>query len=213
MKKPIRHIVALVIAVLTTITLVRDYDPLSVAIGVSLNVGIIYALAAILDAIFSSTRKNSGGSEVNRVTEASAPFVSPRDDGWAIPMKSSGYAKGAGWHSDPSGKFHKRYFDGAQWTDQVRDKSKRASQSHTAEINQTTFADDRVSSPSNKENLSVENNSERNAFTSREITNELHQTSSNSLTDELTKLVTFYEKGLLSKEEFDSAKQRLFLGK
>jgi hypothetical protein len=161
----------------------------------------------------SSENPKSKQSGHNKTAESREPLVSPVNDGWAIPMKSSGYPKGAGWHSDPSAKFHKRYFDGNQWTDQVRDKSTSSSQKQTAESNRTTFSNDRVSSSPNAEGLKLDNDSEGNGFASREISKEFHDRTSNSLTDELTKLVTFYEKGLLSKEEFDTAKQRLFLDK
>jgi hypothetical protein len=113
-------------------------------------------------------------------------------DTWPIPMKSSGYVGLAGWYRDPSGQYKKRYFDGKQWTNQVRPERQTVSSLHEKSR--------RFESQSALKTQHIEPVVER-MFPSGPIANDF--------TARLVQLADLYSKGLLTEDEYSAAKERL----
>jgi hypothetical protein len=102
------------------------------------------------------------------------------------PYRSSGYLKPAGWYKDPTGRFSKRYFAGAKWTSMVRD-------SDGTEIDENKLSEFDENSNSNGPEDEALNRG-------------------NDLTSGLTALSELFLRGLLTEDEFTTAKARLLEG-
>ena len=130
------------------------------------------------------------------------------DELWAIPRHSSGYTKNQGWYQDPSGSYTRRFFDGSKWTTQVEDSLGNEIQltkpDPTSDIreNRTTSVPSQVSIPDSRVDVV--------SWLSK--TQPKMNQASNSGTDvtkDLMALAQLFEKGLLTPEEFASAKSKL----
>ncbi len=99
------------------------------------------------------------------------------------PYDRSGYMKPAGWYQDPSGRFSERYFAGAKWTSMVRD-------SDGTDINENMVFEFEESSSTNRSGDEVSNRG-------------------NDLISGLSALSELFARGLLTEDEFTTAKARL----
>ncbi len=112
------------------------------------------------------------------------------------PMLGSGYPKVKGWNSDPSGKFHERYWDGESWTLQIRDRDWRK-QAKTSKSSIPKIGNQQVPPPLKP--IDPVTPSAVNAPIA----------SFQNLTTELATLSDLFSKGHLSEEEFSNAKKRI----
>ncbi len=103
-----------------------------------------------------------------------------------LPYTSNGYLRAAGWYEDPLGTFHERYFAGARWTSRVKDAS-------GVEMDETNLphVPDVETAPQVSPAVPA---SQRNSQT---------------MTSDLAVLADLFQRGLLSEDEFKSAKDKL----
>ncbi len=130
------------------------------------------------------------------------------DDSWSPPRQSSGYLKNAGWHKDPSGRYKQRFFDGTKWTNKVKDYSGnektlvRPEQVFLNEAGLTMPSDSIVSGPESRPDVMTR------LSKSTPSTNQ-HRNATNDVAKDLIVLSELFEKGLLTSQEFATAKSRL----
>lgn len=130
------------------------------------------------------------------------------DDSWSPPRHSSGYLKNVGWHKDPSGRYMQRFFDGTKWTTKVKDLSGnektlvKPEQIFFDEAGLTVSSASIFSGPESKPDVMTR------LSKSTPSTNQ-PANATNDVAKDLIALSELFEKGLLTSQEFATAKSRL----
>jgi hypothetical protein len=115
----------------------------------------------------------------------------PEDMNWPPPRKSSGYTGLTGWYKDPSGRHKKRYFDGSQWTEQVRPTPvSTTSAQHLSGNSHDTRKPTRDTQ-------------------SHDVSPDKLKSGSEELLRQFKNFAELYEKGLLTDDEYAEVKRRL----
>ena len=112
------------------------------------------------------------------------------------PSKITSFSRGAGWFQDPSGFF--RYWSGRSWTLDVRDEFD----------NQIRWESIQPPSAAQLKLLATEKMGAQNYLQTSKTT--LDQIDADSKEKRLDKIVSLYEKGLISRGEFEAIKQEIF---
>jgi hypothetical protein len=148
----------------------------------------------------SGNESLQGQTKTPSITSPSKPLVQDWeiDDFWSPPRHSSGYLKNAGWHKDPGGRYERRFFDGAKWTTKVKDHAGNERTLVKPEQKLPTI----VSIPESKPDVM--------AWLSKSTPNSNQPTNAaNDVAKDLIALSELFEKGLLTSQEFATAKSRL----
>jgi hypothetical protein len=211
MRKPARHIVASLVAILTTITLARQNAyPIDVAIGVTVNLGIVYALAALISTLTSTGRKNSIPRQASTTSPPPPPSTNQQYSRSEIRKLTKMKIENPGWYRDPSDPNLMQYFDGTDWTDVryfdgqnwVRKLQNQGSNSAG------TISSDNLPPPHN-----LDNSSNKLATSSEQDIKTLSDHSAfempATLVSDLQALADLYERDMLSSDEYSQAKRRL----
>lgn len=114
------------------------------------------------------------------------------------PSKITSFSRGAGWFPDPSGFFKTRYWSGRSWTLDVRDEFD----------NQIRWESIQPPSAAQLKFLATEKIDAQNDLQTSKTT--LKQIDGDSKEKRLDKIVSLYEKGLISRSEFETIKQEIF---
>lgn len=114
------------------------------------------------------------------------------------PSKITSFSRGAGWFQDPSGFFKTRYWSGRSWTLDVRDEFD----------NQIRWESIQPPSAAQLKLLATEKMGAQNYLQTSKTT--LDQIDADSKEKRLDKIVSLYEKGLISRSEFEAIKQEIF---
>lgn len=148
----------------------------------------------------SGNESLQGQTKTPSITSPSKPLVQDWeiDDFWSPPRHSSGYLKNAGWHKDPGGRYERRFFDGAKWTTKVKDHAGNERTLVKPEQKLPTM----VSIPESKPDVM--------AWLSKSTPKTNQPTNAaNDVAKDLIALSELFEKGLLTSQEFATAKSRL----
>lgn len=114
------------------------------------------------------------------------------------PSKITSFTRGAGWFPDPSGFFKTRFWSGRSWTLDVRDEFD----------NQIRWESIQPPSAAQLKFLATEKIGAQNDPQTSKTT--LDQIDGDSKEKRLDKIVSLYEKGLISRSEFETIKQEIF---
>lgn len=114
------------------------------------------------------------------------------------PSKITFFSRRAGWFQDPSGFFKTRYWSGRSWTLDVRDEFD----------NQTRWESIQPPSAAQLKLLLTENMDTRKDLHSSKTS--MNRIDSDSREIRLDKIAALYEKGLISRSEFETIKQEIF---
>jgi len=206
-----RKITAGIIAALTVVGALGSGKGAGSAIfGAVINVGIVFAFAALIDIVRIKmpksantslpTRSSIENTDSNKKSKnLSTNDAPPAAEKWDPPMHSSGYMKGAGWYKDPSRKYDQRYFAGANWTVLVKKRGEVMRSDDTKESEMSTQSLNRSQSKVVTSVGSLE--------TQTEVVRQ--ETSPSSVTDDLRLLSKMFQDGLLTSDEFAAAKKKI----